>query len=106
MKKSDWKLFMSSTIKWRERYLTGKNKEIITILKQHNSSPTEIFYEAMEFQKKQRKILVDCLDGYTKSNMDMHLISMYRCGMVDDKDLLEFSSELREYIYSFIKQHD
>lgn len=44
------------------------------------------------------KILRDCLDGHSRSNMTMHLLLSYHYGLVDDPDLDEFSDDLSEHI--------
>jgi hypothetical protein len=48
--------------------------------------------------EKQGKILRDCLDGYSKSNMDMHILLMLRHGLMKEEDLEPFSDELRSWV--------
>jgi hypothetical protein len=81
-KESDWKKFRNSLDKWRERYLKRKNEEIAKILKDSNLSETEKFWNIVEFQKKESKILRNCLDGYSRSNMSLHMSLMERHNMI------------------------
>jgi hypothetical protein len=45
---------------------------------------------------KVNAILVDCLDGHSRSKMQGYLFLMYRHGLTGDDDLEEFSEALRE----------
>ena len=95
-KESDWKKFRNALEKWRERYLARKNDDIRSILNDAKRNETEKFWDMVAFQKKEAKILRECLDGYARSNMFMHMLMMKRYGMIDEKDLIDFSQELRE----------
>ena len=97
-KESDWKIFRKRVPEWRERYLNVKNQEIIAVLTDKNKTPTEQFWDAKEKMKEEARILVDCLDGHSRSKMLYYLILMYRHGLIQDVDLEEFSQELREQI--------
>ena len=97
-KESDWRRFRDSLPHWRERYLININKQISVILDDTDKTATEKFWDIYEFQKKQSKILRFCLDGYSRSNMNLKLLGMYNCGMVGDEDLEYFSDELKEKI--------
>jgi hypothetical protein len=57
---SDWKIFKSNIPKWREQYLTIKNKEIILMLTEENKTPTEQFWKAKENMTKIARKLTDC----------------------------------------------
>ena len=100
-KESDWKIFRKRVPEWRERYLSEKNKEIISVLTDKNKTPTEQFWDTKEKMKAEARILVDCLDGHSRSRMHFHLILMYRHGLIQDVDLTEFSEELREHILAW-----
>lgn len=100
---SDWKTFRRRVPEWRERYLSGKNKEIMAVLTDENRTPTERFWEAKEKMKKIARILVDCLDGHSKSEMPEYLNLMYGHGLIGDADLEEFSEPLRERILKWIE---
>jgi hypothetical protein len=95
---SDWKTFRKRVPEWRERYLQGKNAEIISILKDASKTPSERFWDAKEKMKKEAKILVDCLDGHSRSKMRWSLLLMYGHGLIQDSDLGEFSESLKEQI--------
>jgi L-lactate utilization protein LutB len=98
VKESDWQLFRERVPEYRERYLENVNDEIASILTSEEATPTEIFWEAKERMDAEAQILVDCLDGHSRSNMRMHLLLMYRHGLIEEADLEEFSDELRERI--------
>ena len=97
-KESDWKIFRRRTPEWRERYLRNKNQEIIDVLSDENKTPTERFWDAKEKIEQEARILVDCLDGHSRSKMHLYLVLMYHHGLIQDVDLVEFSEELREQI--------
>ncbi len=96
MRESDWKIFRKRVPEWRERYLQTKNKEIIGILSDKNKTPTEQFWDTKKKMDEEARILVDCLDGHSRSKMDWYLLLMYRYGLINNDDLKEFSKELRE----------
>jgi hypothetical protein len=95
---SDWKTFRKRVPEWRERYLSGKNREILAILTDENRTPTEQFWDAMEKIKEEARILVNCLDGHSRSKMHGYVLLMHRHGLIRDDDLGEFSEALREQI--------
>lgn len=95
-KESDWKTFRKRVPEWRERYLRKKNKEIIGLLLAENKTPTEQFWDAHDRMKKEARILVDCLDGHSRSKMFWALVSMHHHGLIYDADLEEFSEQLQE----------
>jgi len=75
-----------------------KNKDIIGVLTDKNKTPTEQFWDAKEKMEKEARILVDCLDGHSRSKMHWYLFLMHRHGLIQDTDLEEFSEELREQL--------
>ena len=94
----DWKIFRKMAPHLRERYLMYKNKEIKKILEDKDKNETDRFWAAREQIEKERKILIDCLDGHSRSKMLLHMRLMYRYGMITEDDLNEFSEELRSKI--------
>jgi hypothetical protein len=98
LKESDWKRFRNSLEKWRERYLKWKNDEMRSILEERNRNETEKFWDIVEFQKKEAKILSNCLDGYSRSSMTSHMALMMKYKMIDQDDVEEFSEELQEFL--------
>jgi len=95
-KESDWRTFRDSLVAWRERYLETVTKQLTDLLRDKDRTPTERFWEAKERIDKEAKILQDCLDGYSRSKMEMKLDRMYRYELIGDEDLERFSEELRE----------
>ncbi|MBI5585122.1 MAG: hypothetical protein HY892_15015 [Deltaproteobacteria bacterium] len=98
--KSDWKIFQKRVPEWRERYLLKKNGEIVGILADEGKTPTERFWEAKKRMKEEAKVLRDCLDGHSRSEMEWYLLLMHRHRLIHDADLIEFSVALREQVLS------
>lgn len=98
MLEKDWKIFRKRVPQWRERYLQDKNKEIVDLLTDKTKIPSEQFWDAKHKINQEAKILVRCLDGHSRSKMDMFLILMYNHDLINKDDLKEFSDELREKI--------
>ena len=97
-KESDWKKFRDSLDKWREEYLKIKNAEIRAILENDNLNETEKFWDIVGFQKKESRKLRECLDGYSRSRMSLHMALMKRYKMIEEDDIKEFSKELQDYL--------
>ena len=102
-KESDWKKFRNSLDKWRENYLKRKNEEIRAILEDENRSETEKFWDIVDFQKEESKVLRNCLDGYSRSKMSLHMALMKKYEMICQEDIEEFSEELQEYIKNIVR---
>jgi len=75
---SDWKIFRKCVPEWRERYLEEQNQRIAAMLGDGQGTPAENFWAAEKEMKSVARILVNCLDGHSRSNMEMHLLLMYR----------------------------
>lgn len=97
---SDWKSFSKHVPEWRERYLTRKNRELVAVLEDSERTPTEQFWDTKQLMKDQAKILMDCLDGHSRSKMILSLQLMFRYSLIGEQDLTVFSEELREQIMS------
>jgi hypothetical protein len=93
---AEWRIFRECVPQWRERYLRGRNKEILAILKDKNRTSTEQFWDAYHRMQEEAEILTTCLDGHSRSKMRGCLILMYRHGLVVDKDLEQFRFEGNE----------
>ena len=97
-KESDWKKFKNSLDKWRERYLKWKNDEIRSILEDRDRDETDKFWDIVGFQKNEAKILRDCLDGNSRSNMILQMALMKKYKMIDRDDISEFSEEIQNLL--------
>jgi hypothetical protein len=95
---SDWKTFRKRVQEWRERYLAGQNQQIAALFADGEKTPTEQFWEAEKKIQTVARILVDCLDGHSRSKMEMYLSLMYRHKIIGADDLEEFSGEIKERI--------
>jgi hypothetical protein len=91
----DWKIFRAMAPELRERYLQARNKELMAILADEQSSPTERFWEVHDQTRKIARILQHCLDGHARSSMDSYILLMLNRGMMTMHDLSSFSEELR-----------
>ena len=96
--KRDWKIFQEMLPDLRDRYLAEQNQTFMTILNSKERTPTEQFWDTYNAMKEQGKILRDCLDGFSKSKMDMHILLMLRYGIIKEEDLEVFGKELREWM--------
>jgi hypothetical protein len=101
-KESDWRQFCAMVPDLRERYLEAKNQELTNMLTGSDQTPTERFWATFEQMKKESKILQDCLDNHSRSQMSMSMMLMLRHGMLKKEDLNEFSDELREQLMAFL----
>ena len=97
-KESDWKRFKNSLVKWRERYIKCKNDGIRSILEDTKRTETDKFWDIVEFQDKEVKKLRECLDGYSRSNMVLHMILMKKYKIIGEDDIVEFSEELQKIL--------
>jgi len=97
-KESDWKHFRALVPDLLERYLEKRNAELIDLLQDDSRTPTERFQAVEERTREEAKILSQCLDGHSRSNMVMAMVAMRGHGMLADDDLEGFSEELREQI--------
>ncbi len=95
---SDWKIFTKNVPLWRERYLVRKNRDIAAVLSDTEKTPNEQFWDAMKLMEDESKILRNCLDGHSRSKMEMSLLLMFRHGLIDQTDAAQFSKELSKYI--------
>jgi len=93
---NDWKIFRDMAPLIRERYLRKKNQELSEILSDEQQSHTDRFWDVEEHAKKIAKILRECLDGHSRSKMELFMMVMLSHGMLTDEDLDKFSEELRE----------
>ena len=94
----DWKTFRKMVPGLRERYIKEKNEEIRKILTDKNKSETDRFWDAREKIEEERKILIDCLDGHSRSKMFYYILIMYSHGLLKEDDLKEFSDEVQNRI--------
>lgn len=95
---SDWKRFKAIVPELRERYLRGRNTELISILQGEASTPTEKFWTASQRMEEIGGILRTCLDDHRRSTMMHSLRLMYHHRMISNEDLSGFSEEVRESI--------
>ncbi len=84
--------------KLRERYLTERNARIVALLTEPKKTETERFWKAMEVMEKDAKVLQQCLDGHSRSSMQMFMMRMIGAGMLKKEDMGIFSEELQKHL--------
>lgn len=102
-KESDWKHFNAMTVDLRERYLKEKNQKLVQMLTASGKKPSAQFWDTFDQMNKEKKILVDCLDGHSRSKMTMCMALMLRYGMLKKEDLEGFSEELQNQMSHYLK---
>lgn len=100
---SDWKLFRSKLDELRERFLNKKNIELAKYLADPSKTSTEQFWNTLEEMKNIETILRQCLEGYSRSDMFLHIFAMYKHGMMADEDLQQFSDDIQQNVKSFLE---
>jgi hypothetical protein len=96
---SDWKKFRAIVPMLRERFIAERNTLIAAMLADPKKTETERFWDALEKMEKEAKTLRRCLDGHTRSNMWLHMMSMRAAGMLKKADLADFSEELQKQVF-------
>ena len=91
----DWKLFRKRVPEWRERFLKAKNQELIELLSDPESTPTDQFWDAERRIRDLATVLTNCLDGHSRSRMTFFLQCMLGERIIDQSDLEEFSESFR-----------
>ncbi len=103
MLESDWKLYRNMLTDMREHYLRNKNQELAAMLSNADKTPTECFWDTYEKIKQEGKILTDCLDHHSRSNMTSSILLMLHHGLMKKQDLAHFSHSLRTRIENAIR---
>lgn len=101
---SDWRKFRDMVPKLRERYLADCNARIAALLTNPKKNETERFWEAMEEMEREAKVLQRCLDGHSRSSMQMFMQIMIHAGMLKKEDTGVFSEELQKQISFVFKE--
>ena len=102
-KESDWKHYSGMIEFLKERYLKEKNQKLNEILTDSGRTATDQFWDTFEEMKKEKKVLQDCLDPHSRSNMYFSMCLMLRHGMLKESDLKGFSEELQEQLTNHLK---
>ncbi len=96
IREKDWKIFRNMAPELRERYLIARNEELAAILSDDQQTQTGRFWEVEERTRKIAKVLRECLDGHTRSKMELFMMIMIGHGMMTKDDLEKFSEELQD----------
>ena len=95
-KESDWKALRKIVPDLRERYLQARIEEFTSVLNDGGLNSTEKFWEIDERTRDIAKTLQACLDGHSRSKMELFIGMMLRNEMMSEEDLSIFSPKLQE----------
>lgn len=98
------KIFRKKAPLLRERYLDQRKVELISTLHVTGSNSTEKFWNLEERVRQEASILRECLDGHSRSRMLEFMLTMYRCKILIDSDLCDFSEEMKERIVRIVNE--
>lgn len=98
MTESDWKLYGSRLIGWRDRYVERVNRELIIALADVTSGTIDRFWNTHEQINAEARLLRQCFDGSTRETMIHHLLAMLGGGIIDQSDLDGFSDAVRNIL--------
>ena len=102
---TDWKNFSAMVPQLRERYLAKCNARVAALLTDPKRNESERFWDATEAMKKEARVLRICLDDHARSRMWLSILTMIQAGMIEEKDLADFSEELRQEVhYAFAEK--
>ena len=100
--KSDWKLFRSRIGGWQENYMERLVKEYIQLLNSSEDA-SDKFWKLEERIKKDRKHPGVILE-MRKSDMLYDFVALINHGVITEKDLDDFSDDLKERVGFFLKR--
>ncbi len=100
--KKDWALFKNKIVDWQESYMNRLNKEYIELLSE-NANPSDKFWRLDKRIKEDRKKTGVQLE-MSRSNLIYNIISLINEGVINCKDLEEFSDELKEVVNAYVER--
>jgi len=103
MLESDWKKISKMLPFLRERYLAEQNTRLVRMLTEPGKEDADRFWDTLKEMRQQSKILVQCLDGYSRSNMEEHMVRMLRIGMLKQEDLAAFSDGFQKNLERWLR---
>lgn len=103
MLESDWKKISRLLPELRERYLAEQNARLVRMLTEPGKNDTDRFWDTYKEMRQQSKILVQCLDDYSRSNMERHMVQMLHAGLLKQEDLAVFSEELQKDLARWLR---
>ena len=103
MLESDWKKIGKMLPFLRERYLVNQNARLVRMLTEQGKTDADRFWDTLKEMKQQSKILVQCFDGYSRSNMEDHMRQMLHVGMLKQEDLAAFSEGLQKNLKRWLR---
>lgn len=101
---SDWKLFRAKLPGWQEAYMERLNQGYAALLA-GSGKASEKFW-ALEKRINADKQRVGVVAGMSRSNMYQNIIGLLDDGVIDLRDLDDFSDELRERMAFVMRESD
>lgn len=98
--KSDWVLFRSKIPEWQENHMGKLNREYIALLTEAGRLPSEKFWKLEKRIREDRKRPGVQLE-MTTSDFIPNIIALINDGVIEWKDLEDFSEELRSAVSHF-----
>ena len=95
---SDWKLFRKKVVGWQEIYMAKLCAEYVSLL-QSNEDASEKFW-ALEKRIKRDKKRPGVMLEMSRSQMLDNIVMLLRDGVIEERDLADFSEGLRTYVAS------
>jgi hypothetical protein len=95
---SDWRKFTAMVPLLRERYLAAHNQRFAALLTQRKKTETERFWQTLDKMKAEAGVLERCLNGHSRSKMEMFMAEMIACGLLTKAEITEFSPELQRHL--------
>ena len=95
---SDWKLFRKKVVGWQENYMAKLCAEYVSLL-QSNEDASEKFW-ALEKRIKRDKKRPGVMLEMSRSQMLDNIVMLLRDGVIEERDLADFSEGLRTYVAS------
>lgn len=95
---SDWKLFRKKVVGWQENYMAKLCAEYVSLL-QSNEDASENFW-ALEKRIKRDKKRPGVMLEMSRSQMLDNIVMLLRDGVIEERDLADFSEGLRTYVAS------
>ena len=91
----DWKLFRSKLPGWQEAYMEKLVEEYKSLLS-GTENASEKYWALEERIRQDKRSPSVVLYDVRRSRMEIHLLQLLRCKVIQLQDLEDFSEELRE----------
>ena len=100
----DGRLYRSLLPKWQERYMAKLNKEYIALLSENNN-PSTNFWKLKKRIRQDAKSPGVAID-IRRSDFFVEILSLMNAGVINRKDLADFSKEVTNWIDQILEWND